>query len=92
MYSRISPLLKQLHMSANKGNIFPAAFPILQISGSDLCIPRNETARPRYFQNRITMFCLTDVQIHVSMSNLYIPRINLSFLLQPNRQTDLGNI
>jgi hypothetical protein len=29
--------------------------PIL-ISDSDLCIPRNETARPHYFQNRIIMF------------------------------------
>ncbi len=28
------------------------------MSGSDLCIPRNETALPRYFQNRIIMFCL----------------------------------
>jgi hypothetical protein len=28
------------------------------MSGSDLCIPRNETARPRSFQNRIIMFCL----------------------------------
>jgi hypothetical protein len=26
--------------------------------GSDLCIPRNETVRPHYFQNRIIMFCL----------------------------------
>ncbi len=29
------------------------------MSGSDLCIPRNETAQPRYFQNRIIMFCLS---------------------------------
>ncbi len=26
--------------------------------GSHLCIPRNETVQPRYFQNRIIMFCL----------------------------------
>ncbi len=26
------------------------------------------------------------------MSNLYIPRIRLPILLQPNRQTDIGNI
>ncbi len=30
----------------------------IQTSGSDLCIPRYETAGPRYFQNRIIMFCL----------------------------------
>ncbi len=28
------------------------------MSGSDLYIPRNETVRSLYFQNRITMFCL----------------------------------
>jgi hypothetical protein len=28
------------------------------MSGSNLCIPRSETARPRSFQNRIIMFCL----------------------------------
>ncbi len=27
-------------------------------TGFDLCIPRNETVQPRYFQNRIIMFCL----------------------------------
>ncbi len=30
--------------------------------------------------------------IHVSMSNLYIPRIDLPVWLQQNRQTDPGNI
>jgi hypothetical protein len=30
--------------------------------------------------------------IHVSVSNLYISRIGLRILLQPNRQTDPGNI
>jgi hypothetical protein len=30
--------------------------------------------------------------IQVSVSNLYIPRIGLPILLQPNRQTDPGNI
>ncbi len=33
MYSRISPMLKLIHMSANKANIFPAAFPTLQMKG-----------------------------------------------------------
>ncbi len=28
------------------------------MSGSDLFIPRNKTAWPRYFQNKIIMFCL----------------------------------
>ncbi len=28
------------------------------MSGSDFCIPRNETAQPHYFQNRIIVFCL----------------------------------
>jgi hypothetical protein len=28
------------------------------MSGSQLCIPRNETVQPRYFQNRIIMFYL----------------------------------
>ncbi len=27
------------------------------MSGSDWCIPRNKTARPFYFQNKILMFC-----------------------------------
>jgi hypothetical protein len=29
---------------------------------------------------------------HVSVSNLYIPRVGLPIWLQQNRQTDLGNI
>jgi hypothetical protein len=28
------------------------------MSGSDLCIPRNEIVRPRHFKNRIIIFCL----------------------------------
>ncbi len=37
------------------------------MSGSDLCIPRNETAQHRYFQNIIIMFCLSpNFHIHVS--------------------------
>jgi hypothetical protein len=27
-------------------------------TGSHLCVPRNEIAQPRFFQNRIIMFCL----------------------------------
>jgi hypothetical protein len=40
------------------------------------CIPRNETARPH-----------SQSYIHVSVSNLYIPRIGLPIWLQQNRQT-----
>jgi hypothetical protein len=29
------------------------------MSGSHLCIPRNETVQPLYFQNKILMFCLS---------------------------------
>jgi hypothetical protein len=30
----------------------------IKMPGSDFCIPRDENARPFYFQNRIIMFCL----------------------------------
>jgi hypothetical protein len=30
----------------------------IEMSGSDLCISKNEIARPPYFQNRVIMFCL----------------------------------
>ncbi len=55
------------------------------MTGSDLCIPRNEIARQRYFKNKIIMF-----HIHVSVSDLYIPRICLPDLLQPN-SVGIGN-
>jgi hypothetical protein len=29
--------------------------------GSDLCIPRNETVRPRYLQNRTLNFCFGNI-------------------------------
>jgi hypothetical protein len=32
------------------------------------------------------------IHVHVSVSYLYIPRIGLPVLLQPNRQTGPGNI
>jgi hypothetical protein len=50
--------------------------------------PRNETVRPR-ISKKIIKFCL---YIHVSVSDLYIPRIGLPILLQPNRQTDPGYV
>jgi hypothetical protein len=32
--------------------------------GSHLCIPRNETVQPHYFQDRIIMFCLPIPIVH----------------------------
>ncbi len=46
---------------------------------SDLCIPRNETARPHS-------------QFLYSVNDLYIPWIGLPIWLQQNRQTDPGSI
>jgi hypothetical protein len=61
------------------------------MSGSDSCIPRNETVRPRYFLKQNYNVLSPNFHIHVSVSELYIPRIDLPVLLQPNRQTDRGN-
>ncbi len=61
------------------------------MSGLDLCIPRNETGWPRYFQNRI-LCSVPQFHIHVSVSDRYIPGIGVPILLQPNSQTDPGNI
>jgi hypothetical protein len=57
------------------------------MSGSDLCIPRNETVRARYFQNRIIMFCLPiSTFIPHSVSDyINIPTISLP-------RSDRGNI
>ncbi len=41
------------------------------MAGSHLCIPRNETARPHYFQNRIIMSCLP-VPIHSYICERFI--------------------
>ncbi len=59
----------------------------IKMSGSDLCIPRNETVWPGYF-----LVLSPNLHIHVSVSDIYITRIGLPILLYPNRQTDLGNI
>ncbi len=58
------------------------------MSSSDLFIPRDETMWPHYFQNRIINYNVLspNFHIHVSVSHLYIPRIGLPILLQPNRQ------
>ncbi len=54
------------------------------MSGSDLCFPRNETARPHYFQNRITHSCICE--------RFIFPRIGLPIMLQPNRQTNRSQV
>jgi hypothetical protein len=51
------------------------------LCGIDLCMLRNETVQP-----------VPNSYIHVSVINLYIPRIGLPIWLQKNRQTDHGNI
>jgi hypothetical protein len=56
------------------------------MSGSDLCIPRNETARPQNYYVLSSNF-----HIHASVSYLYISRIGLPILLQPNSQNVPGN-
>jgi hypothetical protein len=56
------------------------------MSGSHLCVHRNETAWPRYFQNRIIPNVMSpNFHIHVSVSDLYISAIGLL-------RIDLGNI
>jgi hypothetical protein len=62
------------------------------MSGSSLCIPRNEAARPRYLQKQNYNIMYPNFHIHLSVSHLYIPKIGLPFLLLLNRQTDPGNI
>jgi hypothetical protein len=54
---------------------------MLTVPKSDLCIPRNETARPH-----------SNYYINVSVSDLYFSRIGLPIWLQQNRQTDPVNI
>ncbi len=56
------------------------------MSGSHLCIPRNETAL--LFPKRIIMFCLPVTLIYL----WEISRIGLPILLQENMRTDPGNI
>ncbi len=47
-----------------------------------LCIPRNETARPRYFQNRIIMFCLSISTLMYLWAIYIFPRIDMPILLR----------
>jgi hypothetical protein len=47
----------------------------IEVSGSGLCIPRNETVRPHYFQNRIIMFCLPiSTFMYLCEQFIYSPR------------------
>ena len=42
--------------------------------------------------SKTELYCsVSSFHLHVSVSDLYIPRIGLPFFLQPNRQTDPGN-
>ena len=56
------------------------------MSGSYLCIPRNETVQPPYFQNRINNVLSPNSYTHISVRDLYISRIG------ENMWTDPGNI
>jgi hypothetical protein len=49
----------------------------------------SQKCTPRYFQNYNVLS--PNFRIHVSVSDLYIPRIGLPILQQPNRQTDPEN-
>ncbi len=62
----------------------------IEMSGSDLCISRNETVR--YFQNNAIMFCLPISTIMYQWAIFIFPGSVCQYLLQPNRQTDAGNI
>ncbi len=49
------------------------------MAGSHLCIPRNETVQPPYFQNRNIMFCLPiPTLIYLWEIYVYISRISRS--------------
>ncbi len=50
------------------------------------------TARHCYFQKQNYYVLSPDFHIHVPLSDLCILRIGLPILLQPNRQTDHGNL
>ncbi len=62
------------------------------MSGSDLCIPRNENYAALLFPKQNYNVLSPIFHIHDSVNGLYIPRISPHLLLQPNRQTDPVNI
>ena len=49
------------------------------MSGSHLCIPRNETVQPRYFQNRIIMLCLPILHSYVCERFIYFQDRSVHF-------------
>jgi hypothetical protein len=57
-----------------------------------LCLSFNFTFRNIYSQDRYSVCSVFQFHNHVSVSNLYIPRVGLSILLQPSRHTAPGNI
>ena len=61
------------------------------MSGFDWCIPRNEIGRSLFPKQNFNVMS-PNFHIHVSVIDLNIPRICLPILLQPNRQTDPGNM
>ncbi len=57
--------------TANEGLV--GASTLQEMSGSDLCIPRNETLAPRYFHNRIIMFYLWE---YINRSQMYMNAVS----------------
>jgi hypothetical protein len=52
------------------------------MSGSDLCIPRNETAPTLLFPKQNLNVLSPNFHIHVPVNDLYIPSIGLPIVLQ----------
>jgi hypothetical protein len=50
----------------------------------------DSSPRPRLFPKLNYIVLAPNFHIHVTLSDLYIPRIGLPILLQTNRQTDPG--
>ncbi len=69
----------RLNMELDLQSLFGLHVHTLQ-QESHLCIPRKGIARPQ------SQF------LHVSVNDLYIPRIVPHIFLQQNKQTDRGNI
>ncbi len=61
------------------------------MSGSNLCFSRTKLLGLLFLKQNYNVLS-PNFDIHISVSDLYIPRIGLPILLQPNRQTDPGNI
>ncbi len=59
--------------------------------GSDHVFPEMKLCGLVLFPKQNYNVLSPNFHIHVTVSDLHIPRMGLSFLLQPNRQTDPGN-